>query len=131
MNLFKLLGVLSPAHISLFTMLSGGRVVGTDQTGNRYFEGKPRKGYKRPRRWVMYKNEAEASLIPPEWHGWIHHQTNAIPDSQTPSHRQIWQKPHSPNMTGTTNAYRPSGHILNGGKRDSATGDYTAWTPSE
>ena len=34
-----------------------------------------------------------------------------------------------PNLTGTKAAYRPPGHILKGGQRDKATGDYEAWTP--
>jgi NADH:ubiquinone oxidoreductase subunit len=32
-------------------------------------------------------------------------------------------------MTGTNRAYRPPGHVLAGGHRDAATGDYEAWTP--
>ncbi len=34
-------------------------------------------------------------------------------------------------MTGTSQAYRPQGHILSGGKRDKATGDYEAWSPAK
>lgn len=131
MGLFKLLGVLSPAHISFFTMTSGGKKVGEDQIGNIYYEAKPRLGYKRPRRWVMYKGAAEPSSVPPEWHGWLHYQTNDVPAADGESFRRPWQKPHVPNLTGTNAAYRPPGHLLQGGKRDKATGDYTAWTPSE
>ena len=28
-----------------------------------------------------------------------------------------------------TYAYRPAGHVLKGGRRNKATGDYEAWTP--
>jgi NADH:ubiquinone oxidoreductase subunit len=131
MGLLKLLGALSPVHISWVTLTSGARLVGTDQTGNRYFRAKPIKGYKRERRWVLYKGTPEASKIPPEWHGWIHHQTDAIPANDTQSFRREWQKPAQQNLTGTNAAYRPPGHILKGGKRDKATGDYEAWTPPE
>jgi NADH:ubiquinone oxidoreductase subunit len=128
MGLFKFLGVLSPAHIGWVTF-SGGRLVGEDVLGNRYYSGKPRKGYNRDRRWVIYKGEPEASSVPPEWHGWLHHQTDEVPAAGGGSFRQPWQKPHQPNLTGTSGAYRPPGHILSGGRRDKATGDYEAWTP--
>jgi NADH:ubiquinone oxidoreductase subunit len=124
-----LLGALSPAHIHFVTMVTGAAKVGTDSLGNRYFRAKPRKGYKRERRWVLYKGAPEASMVPPEWHGWLHHQTDAIPSDNTGSYRRIWQKPHQPNLTGTDAAYRPPGHLLKGGVRDKATGDYEAWKP--
>ncbi len=131
MGFFSFLGVMSPAHISLFTALSRGKKIGTDQDGNVYYEAKARKGYHRTRRWVMYKGAPEATKVPPEWHGWLHHQTNAVPSEDAPSLRRPWQKPHIPNMTGTTAAYRPPGHILSGGKREKATGDYEAWRPGD
>ena len=31
------------------------------------------------RRWVLYNGEAEASRIPPAWHGWMHHRTDVPP----------------------------------------------------
>tara|TARA_R110001592_G_scaffold3525_18_gene20034 strand:- start:16261 stop:16656 length:396 start_codon:yes stop_codon:yes gene_type:complete len=131
MGIFSFLGVLSPAHISLFTLTSRGKKIGKDQAENVYYEAPARKGYKRPRRWVMYNGAPEATKVPPEWHGWIHHQTNTVPDESGESYRRPWQKPHRANMTGTNKAYRPPGHILSGGKREKATGDYEAWTPSE
>lgn len=130
MGFLSFLGVLSPAHINLFTWRSGGTLVGEDQAGNKYYRANPRKGYKRDRRWVMYKEAPEASNVPPEWHGWLHHQTNTVPNDDE-SYRREWQAPHKPNLTGTSQAYRPPGHILEGGKRDKATGDYEAWTPSD
>lgn len=99
--------------------------------GNRYYEAAPRKGYARPRRWVMYKDVPEASAVPPEWHGWLHYQTDVVPQDEGESFRRPWQKPHQANMTGTTEAYRPPGHILSGGQRERATGDYEAWQPGD
>lgn len=131
MGLFSFLGVLSPVHIGFVTLVTGAKRVGTDATGNRYFRASPRKGYKRERRWVLYKGAPEATKVPPEWHGWLHHQTDAIPTQTDVSYRRPWQKPHVQNLTGTTAAYRPPGHILEGGKRPHATGDYEAWTPPE
>lgn len=125
----NLLGSLSPAHIHFVTIVTGANRVGTDNAGNKYYRAKARKGYNHERRWVIYKGEPEASAVPPEWHGWLHHQSDTVPSSDAVSFRRTWQKPHTPNLTGTNQAYRPPGHILKGGLRDKATGDYEAWTP--
>lgn len=129
MSILKWLGVISPAHIQWFNFFHAKEQVGTDGYGNRYYRGKPRKGYTRERRWVMYKDTPEASLVPPEWHGWLHYQTDVIPADGEESYRRSWQKPHQPNLTGTNQAYRPPGHVLAEGNRDKATGDYEAWVP--
>lgn len=106
-----------------------GEAVGTDRFGNRYFREKvARPGMKR-RRWVLFAGEPEASLVPPEWHGWLHYTM----DEPLPEHsafHKSWVKPHQPNPTGTLDAYRPPGHPLRGGHRAAATGDYQPWTPS-
>jgi len=129
MGFLSLFSAISPAHIWFVTLFSGAKKMGKDSLGNTNYQASPRKGYKRPRRWVLYKGEAEASRVPPEWHGWLHFQTDDVPDSDTASYRRPWQKSYVPNETGTDQAYRPPGHILEGGKRDKATGDYTAWKP--
>ena len=110
----------------LVTSLTG-RLVGKDAVGNIYYEAKraPRPQLRR-RRWVMYRGEAEASSIPPEWHSWLHYTTD-LPIPETV--RRAWQKPHEPNLTGTPLGYRPPGSDYLGGKRAAATGDYEAWTP--
>jgi len=79
MGFFNFLGVLSPAHIGWLTRFGGARFAGSDAFGNRYYSASPRKGYNRDRRWVIYKGHAEASNVPPEWHGWLHHQTDEVP----------------------------------------------------
>jgi NADH:ubiquinone oxidoreductase subunit len=104
--------------------------VGRDAFGNRYYhERKTQKGV-RQRRWVMYTGEPEASKVPPEWHIWLHHTTDAPIPADSPL-RQPWQKLYQQNLTGTPEAYLPPGHILEGGKRAKATGDYEAWKPQE
>lgn len=111
----------------LFTLLKGRRV-GADSFGNVYYEERrPRSGY-RVRRWVAYAGPPEASLVPPEWHAWLHYTTDA-PLAEQP--RRTWEKPHEPNLTGTPAGYRPPGHDYQGGQRARATGDYEAWTPGE
>ncbi|MCB1555783.1 MAG: NADH:ubiquinone oxidoreductase subunit NDUFA12 [Alphaproteobacteria bacterium] len=125
----RILGVLSPVHIGWVTMTQG-LYVGTDGAGNKYYRGrKKRPGYKYERRWVIYKGAPEASKVPPEWHGWLHHQTDIVPEKTGESFRRTWQKPSRPNMTGTSAAYRPPGHVLKGGHRPAVTGEYEAWIP--
>ena len=111
----------------LFTWLRGHRV-GADEFGNRYYRSKGRRLQGRERRWVLYRGPAEASKVPPEWHAWLHHTTDA-PLSEKAAQARPWQKEHNPNLSGTIGAYRPRGHDFKGGQRARATGDYEAWTP--
>lgn len=124
----NILSVLSPVSF-LLTVWQRGEFVGEDQIGNRYYRAAPRKGYTHEQRWVIYKGEPDASAVPPEWHGWLHHQSDRVPDNEGLSHRKPWQIAHRPNLTGTDLAYRPQGHQLAGGHRAKATGDYQPWTP--
>ena len=131
MGLFSFLSVLSPVHMRTVQIFSRTKFVGADSFGNKYYTARPMKGYKRQRRWVMYNGVAEATKIPPEWHGWMHHQTNVVPANDEKSFRRSWQKPHQVNLTGTNQAYRPPGHLLKGGERAKTTGDYEAWNPED
>ncbi|MGR3717028.1 MAG: NADH:ubiquinone oxidoreductase subunit NDUFA12 [Thermohalobaculum sp.] len=108
----------------LFTYFRG-TPVGQDQLGNRYFEERTGTPGRPKRRWVMYVREVEPTTVPPEWHAWLHHTTDApLPLAA----RQPWQKPHQPNLTGTPEGYRPPGHDYIGG-RPPARGEYEAWVP--
>lgn len=104
-----------------------GKKVGEDQFGNVYYEG-GMSTFGLPRRWVIYNGYADASAIPPGWHGWMHHRTDAPPPQQNYKARD-WEKPHNPNLTGTALAYRPKGSLAVEGERSEVTGDYDAWTP--
>lgn len=106
----------------LFSMRKG-RNVGEDAAGNRYFEDKDGK-----KRWVIYNGPNDASRIPPEWHGWMHGTHDGEPESFLPPGRK-WETEATPNLTGTSAAYRPSGALERGGKRAASTGDYQAWSP--
>jgi NADH:ubiquinone oxidoreductase subunit len=106
------------------TWLSGS-LVGSDAFGNRYYQS--RKGGKPARRWVVFKGTVEASRVPPEWHGWLHHTFDELPD--TSRQARSWEKPHQPNLSGTPEAYRPQGSLWRSGRHAPATGDYEAWTP--
>lgn len=110
----------------LWTWRTGERV-GEDELGNIYYQGgKDADGA--TRRWVIYKDYAEASAVPPGWHGWLHHRVDT-PPSQEQYVRREWETAHQPNLTGTAGAYRPKGSMLNPESRPKVTGDYDAWTP--
>ncbi len=103
---------------------TNGIAVGEDHLGNRYFEAK-RETNGRKRRWLVYAGANDASRIPPDWHSWIHGTIDDVPEKSLPAPR-IWEKPAVPNLTGTDQAYHPSG---TGSHRAAATGDYQAWSP--
>ncbi len=104
-----------------------GTRVGEDEFGNVYYKGGT-DSEGRTRRWVIYNGYADASTIPPGWHGWMHHRTDVSPAEEAYTPRE-WQKAHLPNGTGSANAYRPKGSIARPGERPAVTGDYDAWTP--
>ena len=106
-----------------------GQLVGSDAEGNRYYQERREPRDRRRRRWVVYKGEAEASRVPPEWHAWLHF-TSAKPLTETGPKPKPWQKPHQANKTGTTEAYHPPGSQYEGGPRARGTGDYEPWRPS-
>lgn len=113
---------------ALFDIGRRSGLVGEDEQGNRYFEERKPSREGRKRRYVVYKGLAEASRVPPDWHGWLHHMFEE-PPTLAPLKRRAWELPHRPNLTGTVHAYRPPGAIASGGERAKATGDYEAWTP--
>ena len=78
-----------------------GKLVGKDNSGNKYYESKSGK------RWVIYNGEVEASKIPSEWYSWMHHTGNKIENSHE-LNKYSWQKKHMPNQTGTENSYHPN-----------------------
>lgn len=108
-----------------------GEFVGEDEFGNKY--------YRAPsalpdsiaeHRWVVYNGYAEASAIPPGWHGWMHH-TVDTPPTETEYTPREWQKAHQPNPTGSAAAYRPAGSIAVAASNAAAGAkpDYEAWQP--
>jgi NADH:ubiquinone oxidoreductase subunit len=107
----------------MLTTWTSGNAVGTDDFGNRYYQNKDGS-----RRWVLYNGTVEASRVPADWHGWLHH-TFAEPPTQVPFKTKPWEAAHQPNLTGTLGALRPSGSLQASGQRPAATGDYQAWKP--
>ena len=100
-----------------------GTSVGEDQYGNLYYRNADD-----TKRWVVYNGTVEASRVPPGWFGWLNRTFDQTPDEMAVPARS-WEKPHMPNMTGTSQAYRPSGSLTRPGPRKAAQGDYEAWSP--
>jgi NADH:ubiquinone oxidoreductase subunit len=98
-----------------------GRKVGEDAAGNVFYQTADG-----ARRWVIYNGEAEASRVDPEWHGWLHH-TWQEPPTTAPLPRKAWQRPHRPNLTGSSLAYHPPGSLH--AEQRAIPRDYEAWTP--
>lgn len=125
------MGVLSRAFVwwwgatpgTLFYTWRNGRLVGQDSFGNRYYQDRTGR-----RRWVLYEGTVEASRVPPDWHGWLHH-TFVDPPTCAPLARPTYEAPYEPNPSGTPGAYRPEGSLWRSGQRPGATGDYEAWQP--
>lgn len=107
----------------LFTFFTGDQV-GVDQFGNKYYKAKRKNKSGIYRRWVIYNGTAEASKVPPEWHGWLHYTFD-----EPLKEKYSWQKDYVPNLTGTPNAYFPPG--ANEGKREKVSADYEAWKPGK
>ena len=95
--------------------------VGEDDQGNLYYQTKDGK-----RRWVIFNGEAEASRVPPDWHGWLHRSWDE-PPTKAPLKHKAWEKPHQENLTGTPLAYAPPGSIRKA--QPAARADYEAWQP--
>ena len=76
-----------------------GKFVGSDEYGNKYYKSK------KDDRWVVYKNNIEATKITSDWYLWIHHTVDKIPENKDDKYPR--QKNHLENQTGTKNSYKP------------------------
>ena len=88
----------------LYTIFFG-KVVGQDKFGNRYFISK-----KNPfRKWVLYKNEKDPTIIPVSWQQWLtdNEDTN-LPFEKKSNQKYTWEKSRIQNNTGTSKAYHPA-----------------------
>ena len=97
-----------------------GVLVGTDDQGNKYYKNK-----KDTKRWVIYSNVVESTLVNPEWNNWLRYTSLSKP-SRLEKHE--WQIDHLPNLTGTDAAYDPENskkEMKTAAKND----DYKKWSP--
>uniref|UniRef100_A0A6J0VF39 NADH dehydrogenase [ubiquinone] 1 alpha subcomplex subunit 12 n=1 Tax=Pogona vitticeps TaxID=103695 RepID=A0A6J0VF39_9SAUR len=94
--------------------LKVGALIGVDKYGNKYYEDK--RFFFGRHRWVIYTDkmngkdtywEVDATMVPPEWHRWLHCMTDDPPTTHPPVARKfIWQN-HKFNLTGTPEQYVP------------------------
>jgi len=124
---FSLITWMAEFQIRFLTWRSGA-LVGTDRFGNRYYRSRRARPGGRERRWVLYKGEPEATSVPPEWHGWLHHGAGAPPHQGA---ARTARAEHETNPTGTARAHFPPGHPAAGGSRPRVSADYQAWSPPE
>eukprot|EP01120_Amphizonella_sp_Union-15-10_P004311 TRINITY_DN1493_c0_g2_i1.p1 TRINITY_DN1493_c0_g2~~TRINITY_DN1493_c0_g2_i1.p1 ORF type:complete len:146 (+),score=23.45 TRINITY_DN1493_c0_g2_i1:109-546(+) len=91
--------------------LLAGNHVGTDAYGNKYYED--REALWGRDRWVQYVNtNFDASQVPAEWHTWLHHVSDEVPNEKLLQRLMpSYKVPHTPNLTGTESAYT-SPHFL-------------------
>lgn len=98
-----------------------GQFVGEDEQGNKYYRTKDD-----VRRWIVFNGLIEASRIPADWHGWLHHTFDNNP-AENPLEHKSWEKSNQENLTSTDAAYRPAGSIF--AATSNAARDYEAWQP--
>lgn len=105
------------------------RAVGQDKFKNRFFEDKM-ETYGRDR-WVEYVDDRnpDSLKITPEWHAWLHHNTDA-PPSEKPLPKPAYQAEGSGNPTGTRDAYVPPHHRLSKRFDGSAVEKFESWRPA-
>ncbi|KAK1262473.1 putative NADH dehydrogenase [ubiquinone] 1 alpha subcomplex subunit 12 [Acorus gramineus] len=110
----------------------GGKLVGVDQFGNKYYEKIENTQYGR-HRWVEYgdKSRYNASQVPPEWHGWLHFITDHTGDELLMLKPKRYGVAHKQNYSGAGDEYiyHSKGHALNPGQRDWTR--YQPWQPTK
>ncbi|NXI27537.1 NDUAC dehydrogenase, partial [Zosterops hypoxanthus] len=94
--------------------LKTGNLIGIDKYGNKYYEDK--RNFFGRHRWVVYTDEmngkntfweVDGSMVPPEWHRWLHSMTDDPPTTHPPVARKfIWEN-HKFNVSGTPEQYVP------------------------
>ena len=90
--------------------------VGRDEFGNQYFETRKARRGQRKRRYVLYKGMLRQVRCHQTGMAGYTHGTAPPPETGYAVHD--WQQEHLPNLTGTNYAYRPTGNILKGGRRN-------------
>ena len=109
----------------LYTMFFG-KEVGKDSIGNRYFISKN----KPIRKWVLYKNEKNPTIIPVNWQFWLtDDEVEFIPSEKYIKKKYSWEKNRLQNNTGTVQAYHPA-KALDKKQVTTKQKKYKNWTPS-
>ncbi|CAD6588836.1 MAG: hypothetical protein CYPHOPRED_004555 [Cyphobasidiales sp. Tagirdzhanova-0007] len=94
-------------HLAEMNDTKVGTLVGTDHTGNKYYENNAEHSGRN--RWVDYAQwEFNGTQVPPEWRGWLNHIRKDPPhlDPLMISSSPTWKSSHLENLTGTRGAYK-------------------------
>ncbi|XP_068163297.1 NADH dehydrogenase [ubiquinone] 1 alpha subcomplex subunit 12 [Antennarius striatus] len=92
-----------------------GTLIGTDKYGNRYYEDKKHYFFGR-HRWVIYttdmngkdtSDEVDGTMVPAEWHGWLHSMTDHPPTTHPPEPKKFLAETHQFNVSATPQQYVP------------------------
>ncbi|QKX02106.1 NADH-ubiquinone oxidoreductase subunit NDUFA12 family protein [Wolbachia endosymbiont of Dirofilaria (Dirofilaria) immitis] len=86
------------------------KFVGRDKNKNSYYESSTGK------RWVIYSSVPEPTVVPPEWHVWLHYTDNAVPVND-----KTRKVKHILNLTIKKDAYHPNQKVQN---------YYKSWKPN-
>ncbi|KAM8974030.1 NADH dehydrogenase [ubiquinone] 1 alpha subcomplex subunit 12 [Pelodytes ibericus] len=94
--------------------LKTGALIGVDKYGNKYFEDK--RYFFGRHRWVEYTKEMngkqtywdiDGSMVPPEWHRWLHCMVEEPPTTHPPvAHKFVWEN-HKFNLSASPQQYVP------------------------
>ncbi|MEE6480364.1 hypothetical protein FKM82_012553 [Ascaphus truei] len=94
--------------------LKTGALVGVDKYGNKYFQDES--NFFGRHRWVVYTKEmngkatywdVDGSMVPPEWHRWLHCIADEPPTTHPPVvHKFVWDD-HKFNLSATPGQYVP------------------------
>uniref|UniRef100_A0A8U8CCL8 NADH dehydrogenase [ubiquinone] 1 alpha subcomplex subunit 12 n=1 Tax=Geospiza parvula TaxID=87175 RepID=A0A8U8CCL8_GEOPR len=105
--------------------LKTGNLIGIDKYGNKYYEDK--RNFFGRHRWVVYteemngKNtfwEVDGSMVPPEWHRWLHSMTDDPPTTHPPVARKfIWEN-HKFNVCPPSLSFTPASQLVGEEKRN-------------
>ena len=105
---------------TLYTLFYGIKV-GEDKLGNIYYISKKKK----KRKWVLYKNKKDPTIIPVNWQIWLTNEADNVFKSQA---KYSWSKDREQNNTGTDRAYNPAEKIVKSKKAKDLK--YKKWTPN-
>ena len=88
----------------LYTIVFG-KKVGEDNLGNTYYISKK----KDKRKWVIYKDKKDPTIIPVNWQIWLTNTDDEIIQNKV---KYNWVKDRERNLTGTDKAYYPTNDSL-------------------